>query len=149
MFMLPIVHPEVHQYLMNGSLSLQHSDNHHPLGHIPLNQTIEVTVNKTQTACGTTKFNYKSGAVMKYYITAEHRSAFLGHLKDVVQDTKSDFNHAKPNEPRIEKNENVVSEDVHLFKSWVNPFAGEQDLVSISTACAAPPETCLKAPNII
>ena len=66
-----------------------------PFGRIPVDQTTEVTVNKdTQTPGGTSRFSLKPGAVQQYYITAEHRSAFLGQIRNIVQGKKSKLQHA-------------------------------------------------------
>ena len=60
----------------NGQFSV-HFNN--PFGRIPVDQTTEITVNKdTQTPGGTARFSLKAGAIKRYYITAEHRTAFLG-----------------------------------------------------------------------
>ena len=49
---------------------------------IPVEQTTEVTVNRdTETPGGTTRLRLKSGAVKRYYVTSEHRSAFLGQMR--------------------------------------------------------------------
>ncbi|KAJ8366495.1 hypothetical protein AAFF_G00353320 [Aldrovandia affinis] len=50
---LPIDHPEVHQQFMHGGFSVQ-LGSQNPFGRIPVDQTIEETVNRdTQTAGGT------------------------------------------------------------------------------------------------
>ena len=75
---LPETNPSVHEAVIKGQFSVQLSSNN-PFGAIPINQAIEVTVNKdTQMPGGTSRFNLKAGAVKRYYITAEHGSAFLG-----------------------------------------------------------------------
>ena len=93
-----------------------------PLGRISVNQTIEVTVNKdTQTPGGTTGFSLKAGAIKRYYITAEYRSAFLIQLRYMVQGNRLD----------------MFSAVVEILQGWVNPFSDKQDLISISTAKTA------------
>lgn len=70
-------HPEVHEYLRSGGFTAQLSDNN-PFGRVPIDQTIEMTVNKdTQTVGGTTGFSLNTGAIKRYYLTAEYRSCFL------------------------------------------------------------------------
>ena len=104
-----------------------------------MDQTTEVTVNKdTQTPGGTARFSLKAGAIKRYYITAEHRSAFLGQIRGMVQGKKSGLHHAELQRTRIKKDEEAVSAVVHLIEGWVNPFAEKQDLNSISTARTAP-----------
>jgi len=59
-----------------------------------VNQATEVTVNKdTQTPGGTSQFSLNAGAIKRYYITAEHRSAFVGQLAEMVQRNKSGLCH--------------------------------------------------------
>ena len=50
----------------------------------------------------------------------------------------SDFHHFDLHKPRVEKEEKVVSSVVEVLESWINPFDESQELVSISTATAAP-----------
>ena len=38
----------------------------------------------------------------------------------------------------MQKDEEAVSAVVALIQGWINPFAGKQDLISISTAKSAP-----------
>lgn len=140
MTQLPMEKPDVHENLMKGSFSTQRSSVN-PFGRIPIDQTIEVTVNRdTQTAGGTTKFSLKPAAVKRYYMTSEHRSEFLSKMRDLVGTAKSDVNHAELRHPRIEKDESDVSSIVSLVESWVNPFAESQCLMSISTSQVATPE---------
>ena len=69
MSQLPTTHPDVHAEFMVGKFSEQ-LGSVNPFGSIPVDQTIEETVNKdTQTAGGTKGFSLKPGAVRKYYIT--------------------------------------------------------------------------------
>ena len=56
---------------MHGCFSVQLGDSN-PFGRIPIDQTIEETVNKdTQTPGGTKGFSLKPGAVAKYYMNTE------------------------------------------------------------------------------
>ena len=135
---LPETHPEVYEAFQAGQFAVQLSSNN-PFGRIPVDQTTEVTVNKdTQTPGGTSRFSLKAGAIKRYYVTAEYRSAFLGQLRDMVQGNKSKLCHTELQLPRIQKDEEAVNAVVGLIKDWVNPFAEKQDLVSISTAKVAP-----------
>ena len=72
---------EVHNYLTDGGFSVQLGPDN-SFGRIPVDQTIEETVNKdTQTAGGTKGFSLKAGTINRYYLTAEYRSAFLRYLR--------------------------------------------------------------------
>ncbi|KAJ8383303.1 hypothetical protein AAFF_G00222390 [Aldrovandia affinis] len=74
---LPIDHPEVHQQFMHGGFSVQ-LGSQNPYGRIPVDQTIEETVNRdTQTAGGTKGFSLKQAAVEMYYLTSGYRSNYL------------------------------------------------------------------------
>jgi hypothetical protein len=139
MELLPIEHPEVHQHFLNGSFSTQMSNNN-PFGCIPVDQTIEVTVNKdTQTQGGTTKFSLKPGAVKRYYITAEYRSAFLNQLRKFVDVSNSEFPHTDLQSTRMQNDEDAVSRVVSTIKNWINPFSQKHELVIISTGIEATP----------
>lgn len=140
MMKLPTEHPQVHQSFMDGNFSVQLSTNN-TFGRIPVDQTIEVTVNKdTQTPGGTSHFSLKSAAVKRYYITAEHRSAFLGQMRDMIQSDRLDLHHTELQHSRIERDEEDVSAVVNVLQGWVNPFSGSQDIISLSTARVAPTE---------
>ncbi|KAK3728046.1 hypothetical protein QZH41_015787, partial [Actinostola sp. cb2023] len=129
--------PDVHEAFMDGHFSVQLSKNN-PFGRIPVDQTTEVTVNKdTQTPGGTAGFSLKPATVQRYYITAEYRSAFLGQLRDMVQgEAKSQ--HTDLQRSRIMKDEQAVYAVVELIQGWNNPFAENQDLISIATAKGPP-----------
>ena len=136
---LPEKNPEVYVAFKEGQFSVQLSSNN-PFGRLPVDQTTEVTVNKdTQTPGGTARFSLKAASVKRYYLTAEHHSAFLGRLRELVQGNKTEeLHHAELQRPRIQKEEKAVLAVVDLIQGWINPFAEKQDLVSISTAKAAP-----------
>ena len=89
MLALPESRPEVYQAFNAGQFSVQLSS-FNPFGRIPVDQATKVTVNKdTQTPGGTTGFSLKPGAVQRFYMTAEHRSAFLAQLRNIVDGKKS------------------------------------------------------------
>ena len=91
-----------------------------------------MTVNKdTQTPGGTARFSLKAASVKRYYLTAEHRSAFLGQLRELVQGNNTKLHHAEIQRPRMQKDEKAVSAVVDLIQGWINPFAEKQDLVCI------------------
>ena len=71
MSQLPSTHADVHAEFMAGTFSV-HPGTVNPFGRIPVDQTIEETVNKdTQTAGGTKGFSLKPEAVSKYYMMQE------------------------------------------------------------------------------
>ena len=121
---LPEKYPSVYEAFKTGQFSVQLSNNN-TFGRIPVDEAIEVTVNKdTQTPGGTSWFSLKAGAVRCYYPTAEHHSAFLGQLREMVQGNKSQLSHSELQSPRIQKDEEVVSAVVSLIQGWINPFDG-------------------------
>ena len=137
MYSLKDKHPEVYNIFCNGEFSVQVADQN-PFGRIPVDQTIEMTINKdAQTAGGITKFSKKSGAVSRFYLTAEYRSVFFVNLSDITNTSRSSLNHSDLQKPIIEKDEKNVSAIVELFDNWINPFE-ENELVCISTATTAP-----------
>ena len=90
---LPINHPKVHEHFMQGGFSVQ-IGRQNRFGRIPVDQTIEETVNKdTQTLGGTKGFSLKSGAVARFYLTSEYRSRYLRQLRDMIGQQDSDFSH--------------------------------------------------------
>ena len=130
--------PDVYEAFKAGQFSVRLSSNN-PFGWIPVDQTIEVTVNKdTQTPGGTARFSLKAGAIKQYYLTAEHRSAFLGQIRLIAQGKTSELHHAELQQTRIKKDEEAVSAVVQLIQGWINPFTENQDLVSICTTKIAP-----------
>ena len=88
----------------------------------------------TQTPGGTSRFSLKLGAVQRYYITAEHCSAFRG-LKKHCTRKEIQFKHANLHVTRIDKDEKAVAAVYQVVQGWMNHFAERQDLLSlISTA---------------
>ena len=148
---LKSTHPEVYEAFKNGCFSVQISRGN-PFGRLPIDQALEVTVNRdTQTPGGTSRFSLKSGAVKRYYITSEHRSAFLGQLRHMVQGNIRETLHHDLQQTRSEKDEEAVSLIVNLINSWVNPFSSQQDIVCLSTGKTSTPEVTsdlLKAKDV-
>ena len=135
-------HPEVFQHFQDGGFSVQIGPKN-PFGRIPVDQTCEETVNKdTQTPGGTKGFSLKPGAVSRYYITAEFRSTYLRVLRDMVHLNQSELQHADLQQSRIKRDEQDVQALMEMLETnWINPFNHEQqELISISTGKAAPPE---------
>ena len=56
----------------------------------------------------------------------------------MVQLNQTKFHHGELQAPRIAKDENAVSAVQYLTDGWNNPFAENQNVVSISTAKKAP-----------
>ncbi|KAJ8334734.1 hypothetical protein SKAU_G00403730 [Synaphobranchus kaupii] len=117
---LEVDHPAVHAHFVKGGFSVQLGGNN-PFGKIPVDQTIEETVNKdTQTAGGTKGFSLKTGAVTRYYLTSENRSQYLRQLRNMTgNESTGCFSHHDLQKPRIEKYRADVNAFVELMeKSW-------------------------------
>lgn len=142
MSQLPADHPEVHDHFLQGGFSVQ-IGSRNPFGRIPVDQTIEETVNKdTQTPGGTKGFSLRPGAVNKYYLTSEYRSAYLRQLREMVGQGDSLLNHPDLQLPRIRRDEADVQSIVDILETcWVNPLSPDQcEFVSLSNATVAPPD---------
>ena len=141
MSQLPKTHSDVHAEFMQGGVSVQLGSNN-PFGRIPIDQTIEETVNKdTYTPGGTKGFSLKPGAVNRHYLTAEYRAVYLRTLRDMIGQGRSKLSHSDLQGPRIRKNEADVKSLIDMMENnWLNPLSpDESDLVSLSTGAMAPP----------
>ena len=89
-----------------------------PFGKIPVDQTIEETINNdTHTPGGTKGFSLKHDAVQKYYLNAEYRSIFLRQLREIVGLGGIKLNHPDLQPTRIIKDR---ERETSLFATrWV------------------------------
>ena len=130
MINLLIDHPQVYQNFSNGGDSVLLADDN-PFGRIQVDQATYVTVNKdTQTVGGTTTYCQKGGVVKRYYLSAEHRSAFLGQLRDITQVNPSAIHHSELQKPRIDRDDWDVADVVELIDNWTNSFEEANTLSS-------------------
>ena len=68
---LPENQPDIYRHMLNSGVSLQSSSTN-AFGRVPVDQTVEETINRdTQTAGGTKGFSVNPGAVCKYYLNSE------------------------------------------------------------------------------
>ena len=136
-------HPEVHQHMLEGGFSVQLGATN-TFGRLPVDQTIEETVNKdTQTAGGTKGFSLKPAAVSRYYVTAEYRSTCLKQMRLMIDDSCSKrMVHTDLSASRMRKDETDVDSLVYLMEdTWTNPFSqNPSELISISTGASVSPE---------
>ncbi|KAL8580891.1 hypothetical protein ACOMHN_039591 [Nucella lapillus] len=132
--------PEIYKAFKDGNFSVQLTESN-PFGRIPVDQTTEVTVNRdTQTVGGTTKFSLKPGAVSKYYLTAEYRSAFLTKLRNMVQHNRRGTDHPNLQKSRLQKDEELVTSVEETLANWANPFKCNTDLMNIASGTVASKE---------
>ena len=137
---LPVDNPEVYDYFMNGGFSVQIGQTN-PFGRIPVDQTIEETVNRdTQTAGGTKGFSLNPGAISRYYHTAEYRTMYLRQMREMTGVGGSQLDQADLHQPRIQKDEKDVRSLLDLIEnSWINPLSPDpSDIVNLSTGILAP-----------
>ena len=130
----------VYAHFMQGGGGFGPARRYQPIWKIPVDQTIEETINKdTQTPGGTKGFSLKHDAVQKYYLNAEYRSIFLRQLREMVGLGGSKLNHPDLQPTRIVQDEADVQALVSLMgNSWINPFGEDQDnLVNLATAAMA------------
>jgi len=59
-------HPDIYHRMMEGGFSVQQSSSN-PFGRVPVDQTLEETVNKDTQTAGTKGFSLKSSTLTKYY----------------------------------------------------------------------------------
>ena len=138
MMNLPSEHPDVYGNFMAGNFAVQLAEGS-PFGRVPVDQATEVTVNKdTKTSGGVTKFSLKTGAVNRFYMTAEYRCSFLAHLRDMLQVKRPSHHHDEMLSTRKVKDDKAVTSIENLIEGWNNPFKESKQLVSISTATEAP-----------
>ena len=101
---------------MEGHFSVQLAGGS-PFRRILVDQTMDVTFNKDTKIAGiVTRLSLKTGAVNR-------------------------FHHDEMQSPRMPKDEEQVLVVEALTETWNNPFVGNQDLNSISTAKDAPVDT--------
>ncbi|KAL8587495.1 hypothetical protein ACOMHN_000901 [Nucella lapillus] len=132
--------PEIYKAFKDGNFSVQLTESN-PFGRIPVDQTTEVTVNRdTQTVGGTTKFSLKPGAVSKYYLTAEYRSAFLTKLRNMVQHNRRGTDHPDLQKSRLQKDRELVTSVKETLANWANPFKCNTDLMNIASSTIASKE---------
>ena len=129
-------YPSVHKHLSEGGFSVQMGIN--PFGKLPVDQTLEETVNKdTQCPGGTKGFSLNAGATAKYYLTAEYRSAALGPLRSLINNNNTRIRHADLDEARIKRDEEDVTSICGILEmQWTNPMS--RDPSDLSTGKAPP-----------
>ena len=126
MSQLPSNHPDVHEEFMQGNFSVQ-LGSVNPFGRIPVDQTIEETIDKdTLTPGGTKGFSLKPGTLHKYYLSAEYRCKYLRGLRNMISIDGSKFAHPDLQKTRI----NDENDLVHLSTGYVAPSNVTKDLLS-------------------
>ena len=132
--------PKIWDYLCDRGFSVQLSTTN-SFGRIPMDQTIEETVNKdTQTTGGTKGFSLNAKAVSRYYITADFRRSCLRQIRQSINSRKEKCDHPDLKTGRIRRDERDIQKIWDLFQTvWKDPF-DEDDLSNLATAVEASPE---------
>lgn len=126
--------PDLYSHFEKGGFSAQPPRN--PFGTIPIDQTLEETVNKdTQTSGGTKGFSLNKGAVARYYLTAEYRTEALRQLQELVSLQSANTGHTDLQTSRTKRDESDVTYIIDVLENnWINPLSMEpRDLVSRTT----------------
>ena len=120
---LSLTHPEIDANLLNGRFFCQIGSKN-TFGKIPMDQTIEETINKdTQTAGFTKGFNTKTNAATKYYMTANDRASYVRQLRPMMSNKNYKFTHLDMTKGRITRDERDVKSLYNmLMETWKNPF---------------------------
>ena len=131
--------PSVWEYLCDRGFSVQLSSTN-AFGRIPMDQTIEETVNKdTQTSGGTKGFSLNANAVSRYYITADFKRSCLRQIRQSINSRKEKCGHPDLRIGRILRDEKDVSQIWDLFQSvWRDPFDCDE-LCNLATSVQASP----------
>ncbi|XP_053399793.1 uncharacterized protein LOC123523028 [Mercenaria mercenaria] len=140
---LHISHPDTYDHFLHGGFSVQRGE-WNTFGRIPVDQTIEETVNRdTQTAGGTKGFSLNPGAISRYYLTAEYRSICLRNIREMTDIKVTGLSHVDLEPERVKKDESAVQAILDLLENkWLNPFVGNSELVSLSTGMTASMDIC-------
>jgi len=134
-------HPEIAKEYESGGFSVQLSQ-YNTFGRIPVDQTIEETVNKdTKSPGGIKGFSRNFSAVKRHYITSDLKSNCLKQLR-ILTKVKRQGVHADLTPGRIMKDEHDVQKVIELLNSsWIDPFSDEKlDIISLSSGKTAPPK---------
>lgn len=99
---LPDEHPEVHEFMRNGGVSVQLS-NDNTFGRIPVDKTLEETINKdTHLGYRGLCFNLNLEPYRgTNYLTAEFRTLLLRSLREMVGFAKRKHGHGDLHSSRI------------------------------------------------
>ena len=135
-------HPELFRYLKDSGFSTQ-IDNENPFGSIPMDQTIQETINKdTQTPGGTRGFSMKKSAISKHCITTDYRASCVHQLRYFVNSQWLGIKYPDLSRARIQRDEEDIKSLLEMLQNiWLNPFSKEStDLCNMSTGAIVEPE---------
>ena len=137
---LPAAHSDIHRELLNGEFCVQRSS--HGFAQIAVDQAIESTINcDTKTRGELIGITKQPAAIHKWIINAHYRAEATSKCREMAGLTENNSTQHKGASPFMVKADECAVEDVlRTVKSWTNSFAGEQDLINLSSGVAATSE---------
>ena len=134
MQLLSHTHPEAHQKLSEGEFAVQMS-NTNGFGQIPVDQTIEETINRdSKVKGGIIGFSQKKNTVQRWILTAHERAEFTQLCRRLAGLTRNSQNkHKQASKSRMKKDENDVQKVQSILLGWGNPFEPGEDIKHLAS----------------
>ena len=124
MYKLPHTHPDIHRALQSGECAVQRGVQ--PFAQIPVDQTIEQTINRSsKTKGGIIGFSLNKMAVQRWALTAHNRASIVENMKEMIgmnDVTSINQKHKENSEPRKQRDEKDINSVCDLLKANINPF---------------------------
>ena len=140
MHQLETARPDVHRHLSVGEFCVQRTEN--PFSQIPVDQTIEQTVNRhTKTKGGIIGFSRNPGAVQQWIVNAHQRAEIARICLDMAGLSSAlSGPHKEASMKRIQTDEKDVENVLATLTTWHNPFTDDPDepMSNISSGVTAP-----------
>ena len=135
-------HPVADSELHTGGFAVQRCEGH-PFSQIPVDQTIEQTINRdTKTPGGIIGFSQNKAATHRWLLTAHHRASVTQCCREMAGITREEnSSHKEATLPRIRKDELCVNQIVLFLQDQMNPFAPSDYLTSLSSGEIASEKT--------
>ena len=139
MLQLHETHPTADEYMQQGEFSVQRCEGH-AFSQIPVDQTIEQTVNlDSNTAGGIIGFSLNKSALQRRILTTHDRAAITQSCRSMAGlETDETGWHKEASKPRIKQDEESVALIVTYLMDQGNPFQQSTDLVSLTSGVVAP-----------
>ena len=139
MTLLPNSNPSAHEQLQAGDFAASRTGK--PSSKVPVDQTLETTVNKDSKGNGgCVGFSVNSIPVQKWVMSQHERSALAQKCKALVSREKMKVHKIKHKGLRakaILQEEADIKSIMRVAKTWVNPFSTSQSLCSLSSGIVA------------
>ena len=137
MHQLHITHPEVNTQMQLGEFAVQRTSQK-PFSQLPVDQTIEQTVNRdSKTPGGIVGFSLNKAATQRWIITAHERAAMTNSCRELAGITSSDTSHKEGSQERTKKDEACVQHVVSYLEDHVNPFEESDCLIHLTSGVIA------------